>query len=378
MAGVSGNGYTWLRTGDEVFPALFAAIDTAKESVRVESYIYSTGEPGLEFCKVLTRAAKRGVKVQVLVDALGSFGLPDDFWALLRAAGGEAKFFNPLTLRRLGIRNHRKLVVCDDKEAFIGGFNVASEYQGDGVTRGWRDLGLRLEGPMVKKLAASFDEMFSLADFKHKRFIRFRRVLRKRVEAQAEQALLLSGPGRGKNPIRRTLMADLHRARNVQLVVAYFLPPMRLRRELQRVVNRGGTVQLILPGKSDVAMSQLAGRSLYRRLLRRGVKVFEYQPQILHAKLFIINDVVYVGSSNLDPRSLSINYELMLRFDNPQMAQEAREIFGEMLQHCELVELDRWWKASSMWTRLKQRWAHFVLSRIDPYVARRQWRALPD
>jgi cardiolipin synthase len=125
-------------------------------------------------------------------------------------------------------------------------------------------------------------------------------------------------------------------------------------------------------------MSQLAGQSLYRRLLRAGVGVYEYQPQILHAKLFVVDDVVYVGSANLDPRSLSINYELMLRFENAQMAREARKIFTEALLHCQPVELEAWQKSRSMWTRLKQRWAHFILARIDPFVARRQWRALPD
>jgi cardiolipin synthase len=379
MSGASGNAYAWLRTGDEVFPAMIAAINAAKKTVRLESYIYSPADPGLQVCEALTRAAQRGVRVQALVDALGSYELPDNFWKPLRETGGEARFFNPLALKRFGIRNHRKLLVCDDGVAFMGGFNVASEYQGDGVTRGWRDLGLRIEGPMAVRLGASFDEMFRLADFQHKRFARFRKAKSTLTEAQAKETLLLCGPGRARNPMLRMLLKDLHHARNVQIVVAYFLPTRRLRRELGRVMaHRGGVVQLILPGKSDVAMSQLAGRSLYRRLLRRGIRVFEYQPQILHAKMFIVDDVVYVGSSNLDPRSLSINYELMLRLDDARLAQEARDIFGEMLKHCELVELDAWWKASSVWTRLKQRWAHFVLARIDPYIARRQWRALPD
>jgi cardiolipin synthase len=126
-----------------------------------------------------------------------------------------------------------------------------------------------------------------------------------------------------------------------------------------------------------VALSQLAGQSLYRRLLKAGAEIYEYQPQILHAKLFVLNDVVYVGSANLDPRSLSINYELMTRFEHPQMAAEAREIITNTLRHCRRVDPAEWRRSRTFWTRFKERWAYFLLARIDPYVARKQWRALP-
>ena len=377
MSSPQGMRWNWLRTGDEIFPAMLAAIDAARESVCLEIYIYSAGALGLRFRDALTRAAERGVRVRVLVDAGGSLGLPDDFWSPLRAAGGEARFFNPLALRRFGIRNHRKLLACDDRVAFVGGFNIAPEYEGDGVTRGWCDLGLRIEGALVGELVASFEEMFARAEFRHKRLARLRRTGLKRTIGRAGQQLLLSGPGRGSNPMLQALRTGLRRARSVQIMCAYFLPPLRLRRDVARVARRGGMVQLILPGKSDVAMSQLAGRSLYHRFLKAGVGISEYEPQILHAKLFVVDDVVYVGSSNLDPRSLRINYELMLRFENVRMAAEAREIFGASLLNCGAVAVDAW-RSRSFWTRFKQRWAHFLLARIDPYIARWQWRALPD
>src|SRR5207245_8310130 len=116
----------------------------------------------------------------------------------------------------------------------------------------------------------------------------------------------------------------------------------------------------------------------YRRLLREGVEIYEYQPQILHAKLIIIDEVVYAGSANLDQRSLNINYELMIRFDSQQVAGQAREIFAANLGHCRRVTVKEWRKSRSLWRRLKQRWAYFLLARVDPYVARRQWRGLPD
>jgi len=161
-------------------------------------------------------------------------------------------------------------------------------------------------------------------------------------------------------------------------MVAYFLPTWRLRRQLGRIAREGGRVQLILAGKSDVSVSQLAAESLYRRLLKAGIEIYEYQPQILHAKLLILDDIVYVGSSNLDPRSLHINYELMIRFRTPEFAAQAREVFQTNLSHCQAVTLDTWSRSHSVWRRLKQYWAYLLLVRLDPYIARRQWRGLKD
>ena len=138
--------WKWLLCGDEAFPAMLAAIDAASRFISLEVYIFSDDELGRRFRDALLRASQRGVTVRVLVDGVGSNNLPDDFWFSLKNAGGEARVFNPITLKRFGIRNHRKLLVCDERVAFIGGFNISHEYEGDGVNRGWRDLGLQLEG----------------------------------------------------------------------------------------------------------------------------------------------------------------------------------------------------------------------------------------
>jgi cardiolipin synthase A/B len=370
--------WTWLRNGEEAFRAMLAAIEAARKSVCLETYIFSASLLGDRFRDALVRAQQRGARVRVLLDAVGSYGLAGDYWAPLMTAGGKARVFNPLALRRFWIRSHRKLLVCDDAVAIVGGFNIAPEYNGDGVARGWLDFGLRVAGTLVGDLAASFDEMFARADFLHKRFVRLRRpALRRTVTAQDGQ-LLLGGPGRGRSPIRQALLHDLARARSVQIIVAYFLPTGRLRRMLARVARRGGRVQLILAGKSDLTLSQLAGQSLYRRLLNAGVEIYEYQPQVLHAKLVVVDGAVFVGSANLDPRSMSINYELVLRFQNLQMAAQARTIFADVLPRCRRIELAEWQRSRTFWRRLKQRWAYFLVARIDPYLARWQWRALPD
>jgi cardiolipin synthase len=370
--------WTWLRAGREIFPALLAAINGARESVCLETYIFGAGYPGEAVREALVRARQRGARVRVLIDAFGSIGLAAGFWEPLRAAGGEVRQFSSLTLNRLGIRNHRKLLVCDEQVAFVGGFNIAREYDGDGVTRGWWDVGLKVGGPLAEQLAAAFEDMFARADFQHKRFARWRKTGARQMLLTPNEQLLLSGPGRERNPLKRALREDLARATKVQIMVGYFLPTWSIRRQLMGIARRGGSVELILAGKSDVLLSRLAGQSLYGRLLRAGLRIYEYAPQVLHAKVWILDEAVYIGSANLDTRSLNINYELMVRFDQPAMAEQARALFAESLGHCREVTREEWRKSRTIWRRLKQRWAYWLLVRIDPYLARRQWLAMPD
>ena len=355
---------------------MLAAISSAQRSIKLEMYIYSSGLLGQLFRDALVAAANRGVRVQTLIDSVGSVTLLDSFWEPLRKAKGEVRWFNPLSLRRFNIRNHRKLLVCEQTVALIGGFNIAHEWEGDGITRGWADLGLHIRGPLVGELAASFDDIFARADFKHKRFVRLHKRPGKPASSGRGGELLLSGPGRGVSPIKLALRWDLSKARTAQIIAAYFLPPLRLRRALMRVALRGGRVQLILPGKSDVPLMQLAARSLYQRLLRAGVEIYEYQPQILHTKLIIANDVVYAGSSNLDTRSLNINYELAVRLKDPNRSDEAREIFAGYLAHSRQIQLQSWRKSRTFWNKLKERWAYFFFARLDPYVARWQLKKM--
>jgi cardiolipin synthase A/B len=364
--------YNWLCTGRDVFPAMLEAIDTAQKSVFLEVYMFVASPLGEQFRAALIRARRRGAKVQVMVDALGSMALSSSFWNPLVALGGEFRFFNPRILNRFGVRDHRKLLVCDERIAFIGGFNIAPEYEGDGVTCGWCDIGLKLEGPLVAQLAASFQEMFERAGVRHQTLLRFASARARKTAMYGNETLLLSGPGRGASPIKQALRRDLDRAHSVQVIVAYFLPTWRLRRALTRVVHLGGKVEMILAGKSDVTLSRLAGQSLYRRFLKAGVDIHEYQPQILHAKLIIIDDIVYVGSANLDQRSLNINYELMSRFDSKEVAAQAREVFRNTMRHSHQITREHWQRSRTIWRRLKQHWAYFLLVRMDPIIAR--WR----
>ena len=182
----------------------------------------------------------------------------------------------------------------------------------------------------------------------------------------------LGAPGRN-NLLKRALRQDLRHASEIRIICAYFLPPWRMRRDLSRIARRGGKVQLILPHKTDVPLSRLAAQSFYRRLLLAGVEIYEYEPQILHAKLFLMDGIVYVGSANLDSRSLNINYEVLVRLTDPGVAQEAHEIFARDLTHCRKIELESFRRSRTVWERVKGRLAYWILARIDPYIALRQF-----
>ena len=368
----------WLCAGREIFPALLAALAAGRTSIQLETYFYADGRLGRQVLAALVAAAQRGVRVQVLVDAGGSWYLSDRFFDPLVAAGGEMRRFNPLHLWRFGVRDHRKLLICDAAVIFVGGFNVADEYDGDGLTHGWYDLGLRLEDPrLAHELAASFAELFALARFHRKPMLRLRPFRPKRPpEPPGAGRLLTTHPGRGASRFQTALAHDLATARDVRIISAYFLPTRRVRRDLVRVVRRGGRVQLLLAGRSDVPVSQMAARSLYLRLLRAGVEIYEYQPQILHAKLVLVDGITYAGSSNLDLRSLNLNYELMLRLSDPATAAGAAALFAQALQHSRKIERGPWKKSQTLWQRTRNHWAHFLLARIDPYVALRQFRNL--
>jgi cardiolipin synthase len=369
-------GHQWLETGDEAFTAMLDAIRAASKSIRLETYIFAAAPLGIDFRTALTEALKRGVTVKVLIDSFGSFYLSDSFWQPLRDAGGQVHWFNPMSLERFGFRDHRKLLVCDDTHAFIGGFNIAPEYQGDGVHNGWRDLGLRLTGPLVNELARSFDLLFQRADLRHKHFARLRKPPIQPSATSGNDTVLHSGPGRGFSSFKRMLHKDLANGACARIISAYFLPTRRIRRDLFRMARHGGRVQLLLAGKSDVPPAQWACHRLYTPMLKAGIEIYEYQPQILHAKLIVIDSATYVGSANVDVRSLRINYDLMLRLDSPVIATEATRIFTDALQHSSRVELGNWINSRSLWQKIKERWYYFLLSRVDPYIAHRQLKWL--
>ena len=369
MSETGSSEFRWLATGAEALEAMFQALSAARRSVDLEMYIFRDGVQGRRFREQLILACERGVQVRVLLDGFGSMELPSEYWDEFRRKGGQFRWFNPLETGRVAVRDHRKILVCDHETAFIGGLNVADEYMGDGVASGWRDLGLQIGGSVARQLAAAFDEMFRAAHAVPGFLPQLRRSDRQRSVSTPGGILLLSAPGRQQNPLKQALNADLAPARSVQIISAYFLPSWKLRSALMKIARRGGRVQLILAGKSDVPVTRFAARNLYHRLLEAGVEIYEYQPQILHAKLFRIDDIAYVGSLNLDTRGLRINYELMIRIRNPEIAAEARDIFKGALLHCRRITREDWRKPRGFFTRLREKFSYFLLTRVDPFLA---------
>jgi len=373
---VAAGAVSWLANGTVAYRRMLALIDAARTSIRCETYIWGDDAVGTRFRAALTRAALRGVRVHVLVDGAGSSALPAGYWHPLHAAGGIVNVFNPLTFRHFSLRNHRKLLLVDDAFAITGGFNIASDYDGDGIVEGWRDFGLELSDPVaLSQFAASFDSLF--ADHQIRYWLLrhlHRRSLRRPFFYQQPGPVLFSGPRLVRNQFSRQLLATLRHARHVRITSAYFVPGFRLRRALRGVALRGGTVELLLAGKSDVPLAQHAARSLYGSLLDVGVRIWEYQPQILHAKLALIDDSVFIGSANLDARSRSINYELTVHIHDTGLAAIAGTAFTADLQHSKAITYDDWKKSSTWFARLRGAWARFLITQVDPWVARRQMR----
>lgn len=356
---------------------MLEAVSQARRSVDLEIYIFADDRIGQQFLQALTRAAAGGARVRVLADAYGSLLLPQRFFDPLIQAGGDVRFFNPLRFHQFGVRNHRKLLVCDDQSAFVGGANISESYDGDGINRGWFDLMIKIQNTdLARRLTEEFERVFNLTHLELRRLRKlraFRRIQRRPPETMR---VLSVRPGRSIGSFQRAFQRALRHARSVDLITPYFLPGRRLRKLLRQTARHGGRVRLILPAHCDVPIARAAGMVYYPRLLRAGVEIYEYQPQILHAKLGIVDQRVFVGSSNLDIRSFKLNYELMLRFTDEAVARDARKIFSDALKHSRRIELKSFRRSQNFWERWKNHWAHFLLARIDPFVALRQMNAI--
>lgn len=373
FAPVSADGHVfrWLATGAIAFETMLHHIDSAQYSVGMEFYICKRGAVLDRFRIALIAASLRGVRVQVLLDAFGSDEVARGYWSKLEECGGQLRWFNPKRLLRLTFRNHRKLLVTDRTTAIVGGLNLADEYDGDGVIRGWRDFALEVRGPMVDLLADSLERMWALAPFGPSTLRYFARRQRSMARDASGPMLLLAGPGSRTTDIQQQLHCDLRAATRTIIYAAYFLPSRELSRLLRDVALRGD-LRILMPGYSDVPVAQLAAWHAIRRMGDTAIRFFEYLPQMMHGKLLVIDDVVYVGSANLDVRSRLINYELVLRLPVPLLASQAREMFDVDLLHSRPATI-----AAGTWSqKLRQRVAHWLLARLDPYVASRKLRML--
>jgi cardiolipin synthase len=367
--------FEFLPTGAAAIAALEALIRQAQKSLCLEMYIYKADATGDAIRAALLDACERGVRVRILLDDFGSANLPNTYFSDLLALGAELRTFNPQRVLRIAFRNHRKLCIVDDRQAIVGGFNIADEYNRDGVEAGWRDLGMRIDGPVVDELEATFNRMFIGAHADTRAVIAFTRGLTKPPMQFDAPALLTVGPGFESEQLRQALHRDIRNANRVAIVAAYFTPPWRLRRAMRKAARRG-IVRVILPGVSDVPPMRFAAHHLYERMLRHRIEIFEYQPQILHSKLVVIDDAVYVGSSNFDVRSLQLNYDFLIRIPSAELAAQARRLVNDHIAHSSSITLPEWHSASGYWQRVRRFVWYWLATRFDPFLVRRKWRTL--
>ena len=366
---VGGNRLTLLADGPERLEALVRLIDEAKESLRILYYIFRDDASGRRIRDALVAAVQRGVKVSVLVDGFG-VEAGGEFFAPLTDSECQFCRFSPRLGRRYLLRNHQKLAMADGRRVIIGGFNVADEYFGTIASGAWRDLGLEVDGPSTHCLAGYFDDLFGWAKKPNARIRDLRRLLSQHSSTDGPLHWLFGGPTRRLSPWARAVRLDMKRATKLDIIAAYFAPnPAMLRRS--GAVARRGTARLVTAAKSDNVATIFAARHTYSLLLKRGFEIYEYQATKLHTKLFVLDEVVHIGSANFDMRSLYLNLEMMLRVQDAEFAAAMRRfVDGEIANSIRITPEAH--RAHRTWfNRLKWGLAYFFVAVADYNLSRR-------
>ncbi|WP_309610571.1 phosphatidylserine/phosphatidylglycerophosphate/cardiolipin synthase family protein [Sphingomonas sp.] len=367
---VDGNQLTLLSEGPPRLEALLALIDGAERSVRVLYYIYLADSAGERVRDALLRAVERGVEVSLLIDGFGSSKTPETYFKHLHDAGARFCRFNPSFGRRYVLRNHQKLALADDRIAIIGGFNVENDYFGTVEQKAWRDIGLIVEGPAAERLGRYFDALMGWALHKGARLKALRAMVRHFSESEGKVRWLFGGPMQRRSPWALATISDLAQAKSLEMIAAYFAPMPAMLTRISNVARSGGRVRVITAAESDNHATIDAARSTYSRLLRRRVEMFEYQPTKLHSKLLVMDDVVHIGSSNFDMRSLYLNMEMMLRVDDPKFAMMMRSYFEHEIADSLAITRALHAKRGTLIERIKWWFGFFLVSTLDYSVTR--------
>jgi len=346
--------------GAETFDAIVTAIEAAGGEVLLETYILRDDRIGERLRQALSEAVARGVRVRVLADALGSKGTSRAYWRALQAAGIEVRLFHPWWHSPLHAwrRDHRKIIVVDRTVAFAGGMNIGEEYGSAMRPRhaAFRDSFARLTGAVVGELASVFAEGWERAGGDPIPGVPpvTREISRAVLPEDQPGVLILDGrPGRGQPESIAVLSSLVGAARErLWITTPYFAPPDGGLYILVDAARRGVDVRLLLPGRTDVPILRHAAHGAYARLLRGGVRVFEYAPCVLHAKTMVCDGhLAIIGSANLDFRSLWFNAECnLLLSDDTTAATMERHFEADLAESTEIRLAD--WQARGLWHRL--------------------------
>ncbi|MEA1072587.1 phosphatidylserine/phosphatidylglycerophosphate/cardiolipin synthase family protein [Sphingomonas sp. LY160] len=366
---VDGNRLTLLPDGPQRLIELLALIDGATQSLRLLYYIYTDDESGAAVHRALGRALDRGLKVALLVDGFGC-NTPDGYFTPLTAKGMLFCKFHPTFGRKYLIRNHQKLALADDHRVIIGGFNIEDSYFGTDADGAWRDLGLLVDGPAAGRLGPYYDELLAWATAKGGKIRALNRIIHRFSETQGKLQWTYGGPTRGMSPWALATCRDLLAARDVAMIAAYFAPTWAMLRRISLAGQRG-KARIITASKSDNHATIAAARYTYKRLLRRGVEVYEYSPTKLHSKLVVLDNIVHIGSSNFDIRSLYLNLEMMLRVDDAAFAKMMRGYFEGEKANSERITPALHRQRSGFLTRIVRAISFFLVTSADYTLTRR-------
>lgn len=368
-ADIAGTRLELLRGGGERLEALLAMLDSSEKSIKLLFYMFNPDAAGEAVRDALVRAAARGVEVRLLLDGFGSSVTPA-FLQPIADEGGSFILFHPSLGRRYLLRNHQKMLLVDDRRAIIGGANIDRHYLTDHGPEHWRDLWLMLDGAAVRQASRYFDAIWRWSGMEGARIRTLRRMIQRFTQRKGALQWRFSGPMRRRNPWPTQIAKEIICGTRLDLIAAYFSPPFAMLRRIARM-GRRGQVRIITAARSDNNATIAAARHTYAKLLRSGVEMYEYQPAKLHTKLVIVDDVVHLGSSNFDFRSLYLNLEVMLRIDDAGFAAQCRRYFEGELADSQRITPELHRDRAGWLRRLKWTVSHFLVTSMDYNVTRR-------
>ncbi|MDP2817536.1 MAG: phospholipase D-like domain-containing protein [Polaromonas sp.] len=344
---VGGNRAQELLNGDQIFPAMLAAIRGAKRSITFETYIYWSGDIGREFADALTERARAGVKVHVLLDWVGSAKIDDSFLEKMETAGVEIrKFHKPhwYNWGRMNNRTHRKLLVVDGKTGFTGGVGIAPQWTGNGQdAEHWRDSHFSIEGPAVAQMQAVFMDNWLKVTGQVMHGEAYFPALS--VAGSSRAQVFSSSPSGGSESMQLMYLLSITAAsRSIDLSSAYFVPDDLTTRALTEALKRGVKLRIITPGEIiDTGTVRAASRGSWGPLLKAGAEIYEYQPTMYHCKVMIIDNLmVSVGSTNFDNRSFRLNDEANLNVFDTTFAARQTQVFEDDLKRTRRITYEEW------------------------------------
>ena len=351
--------------------AVLGLIARAKKSIQMFFYMFGDDATGREVRDALVAAANNGVHVQLIIDSFGSGNVSDRFFDALVEAGGCYHCFS--TRKGLGyiIRNHQKILIADSAHALVGGFNITDDYFGRAGDNSWEDLGIIVSGAQAQKLSDYFEDLVRASNNGKVRYRSIRNIIHQWRPGIGQVQWLLGGPTNRISPWAITFKRSLEAGKRFDIVSAYFSPSQTILRRLAKAAKHNKGSRLVVAGKTDNNATIAAARLLYRYLMRRKTRIFEFQSRPLHMKLMVIDDTVYIGSANLDVRSMFINLEIMVRIKDAGLALHMRKLIDELVTQSEEQTRILLKARDSYWSRFKAALAYFLVNSVDYTIGRR-------